>query len=118
MDTIETRLSACALRQPPEGLRERVLSTARPAPSEWKRMLHTLEACAVALLAVGGWCLWYESGSESLRQACRITPPDTYRREIEERLLAQAEENPVIYEYTVALLMEAYTQPFVVRPES
>ena len=118
MDTIETRLGALALRQPPEGLRERVLSAVPPAPSEWGRLLHTLEACAAALLVVAGWSLWYESGSESLRQACRTTPPDAYRQAIEERLMAHAEENPVAYEYAVARLMEAYTQSYVVRPES
>ena len=118
MDTIETRLGALALRQPPEDLRERVLSAALHAPSEWGRLLHTLEGCTVALLVVAGWSLWYESGSESLRQACRTTPPDAYRRAIEERLMAHAEENPIVYEYAVAQLMEAYTQPFVVRPES
>ena len=118
METIETRLGAHALRQLPEGLRERVLSAAPPPPSEWGRLVHTLEGCAVALLVVAGWSLWYESGSESLRQACRITPPDAYRQAIEERLMAHAEENPIAYEYAVAQLMEAYTQPFVVRPES
>lgn len=118
MDAIETTLKTMRLRRPSEALRGQVLASATPAPPEWKRLAHTLEGCAVALLVVAGWCLWFEHGSESLRQECRIMPADSYRREIEERLVAQAKENPIVYEYAVAMLMEAYTKPYVVRPES
>ncbi len=118
MDNLEQRLLSQQLRKPPEALRERVLSGAASSRSEWKRFLYTLEGCAATLLVVSLWCFWYEAGSESLRLDCRTIPPDVYRFQVEAQLKSQADGDPVAYEYALAKLMDAYTAPYVVRPDS
>lgn len=120
MDPIEARLKALALPPPPDGLRRRVLSAARPAPTEWKRLQHTLEGCAVALMVVFAGCAWFEHGSEALRQSCRTTPPDIQRGVVVQQVadVMDGLDAPDLRRYLAARLLEDYARPYVVRPDS
>jgi len=120
MDSIETRLKHLRLRQPPEALRERVRTAARPSPSEWWRILRTLEVCTLAVLVVCGWCLWYEQGSEVLRRECRIVPPEVQEEWLTEQVaeLTEGLETANLNPYLTAQMLDSYYRPFVVRPSS
>lgn len=118
MDRIETRLKSLALVAPPDALRARVLKAAsRERPSEWKRLQHTLECCAAMLIVVYGWAIWFESGSEEIRQGLRTTTYVEKQAQVEREVaetLAEAAEAPV-RDYIVAQNMAAYARPFVVE---
>lgn len=120
MDRIEERLKSLVLATPSSALRARVLNTAeRERPSEWKRLQHTMEWCATLLIAVYGWAMWFESGSEAIRQGLRTTTYAEQQARVEEQVaetLADAADEP-LREYVVAQRMAAYTRPFVVETE-
>ncbi len=120
MDTIEERLKSLAMAAPSDALRTRVLRAAgRERTSEWKHLQHTLEWCATLLIAVYGWAMWFESGSEEIRQGLRTTTYAEQLARVEQQVaetLAEAAEAPV-RDYMVAQNMAAYTQPFVVQTE-
>ena len=120
MDRIEERLKSLAMAAPSEALRMRVLGAAqRERPSEWKRLQHTMEWCAATLIAVYGWSLWFESGSEEIRQGLRTTTYAEQLARVEQQVaetLADAADEP-LREYVVAQRMAAYTRPFVVETE-
>ena len=120
MDPIEERLISLALTAPSDSLRARVLKAAqRERPSEWKRLQHTMEWCAATLIAVYGWAMWFESGSEQIRQGLRTTTYAEQLAHVEQQVaetLAEAADEP-LREYVVAQRMAAYTRPFVVETE-
>lgn len=120
MDPIEERLKSLALAAPSDALRVRVLKAAeRERPSEWKRLQHTLEWCATALIAVYGWSIWFESGSEEIRQGLRTTTYAEQLARVEQQVaetLADAADGPLV-DYVVAQRMAAYSRPFVVETE-
>lgn len=118
MDPIEERLKMLALTAPSDALRARVLRAAeRERLSEWKRLQHTMEWCATLLIAVYGWAIWFEGGSEEIRQGLRTT---TYAEQLarEEQQVAETladAANEPLRKYVVAQRMAAYTRPFVVE---
>lgn len=120
MDLIEERLKSLIMAPPSDALRGRVLKVAmRERPSEWKRLQHTMEWCAAALIAVYVWSVWFESGSEEIRQGLRTTTYAEKQAQVEREVaetLAEAAEAPV-RDYIVAQNMAAYTRPFVVEME-
>lgn len=120
MDRIEKRLESLALAAPSDALRARVLSAARrERPSEWKRLQHTMEWCAATLISVYGWSIWFESGSEQIRQGLRTTTYAEQLAHVEQQVvetLAEAADEP-LREYVLAQRMAAYTRPFVVETE-
>ena len=120
MDKTETRLQSFRLRQPPEALRERVLSAARPAPSEWRRLLRTVEGCTVAVLLVYAGCAWYEQGTETVQRDCRTAPPAVQEERITEQVARFTAELglPEMQPYLAAQLLDHYHRPFVVKGAS
>ena len=120
MDRIEDRLKSLSLAAPSDALRARVLKAAqRERPSEWKRLQYTMEWCATLLIAVYGWAMWFESGSEQIRQGLRTTTYAEQLARVEQQVaetLADAAVAPV-RDYIVAQNMEAYRRPFVVETE-
>ena len=120
MDPIEERLKLLALAAPSDALRARVLKAAeRERPSEWKRLQHTMEWCATLLIAVYGWAMWFESGSEEIRQGLRTTTYADQLARVEQQVaetLADAADEPLV-DYVVAQRMAAYERPFVVETE-
>jgi hypothetical protein len=120
MDRIEERLKSLALATPSSALRARILkAAARERPSEWKRLQYTMEWCAALLITVYGWAMWFESGSEEIRQGLRTTTYAEQMAHVEQQVaeaLADAAEAP-LRDYIVAQNMAAYTRPFVVESE-
>lgn len=120
MERIEDRLKSVKLSAPSDALRTRVLKAAeRERPSEWKRLQHTLEWCAASLIAVYGWAIWFESGSEEIRQGLRTTTYAETQARVEREValaLSDAAEPPV-RDFIVAQSMAAYARPFVVQTE-
>jgi hypothetical protein len=120
MDPIEERLKSLALAAPSDALRVRVLKVVeRERPSEWKRLQHTMECCATLLIAVYGWSVWFESGSEEIRQGLRTTTYAEQLVRVEQQVaetLADAADEPLV-DYVVAQRMAAYSRPFVVETE-
>lgn len=120
MDRIEKRLESLALAAPSDALRVRLMRSAgRERPSEWKRLQHTMEWCAATLIAVYGWSLWFENGSEQIRQGLRTTAYAEQQARVEQQVaeaLADAADEP-LREYVVAQRMAAYARPFVVETE-
>lgn len=120
MDRIEERLKSLDLAAPPDALRKRVLKAAgRERLSEWKRLQHTMEWCAATLIAVYGWAIWFESGSEEIRQGLRTTTYAEQLAHVEQQVaetLAEAADEPLV-DYVVAQRMAAYSRPFVVETE-
>jgi len=120
MDRIEERLKSLAMAAPSDALRARVLKAAGcERPSEWKRLQHTMEWCATLLIAVYGWSMWFEGGSEEIRQGLRTTTYAEQLAHVEQQVaetLADAAEAPV-RDYIVAQNMAAYSRPFVVETE-
>jgi hypothetical protein len=120
VDRIEERLKSLALAAPPDALRKRVLKAAgRERLSEWKRLQHTMEWCAATLIAVYGWAIWFESGSEEIRQGLRTTTYAEQLAHVEQQVaetLAEAADEPLV-DYVVAQRMAAYSRPFVVDTE-
>lgn len=118
MDRIEERLKSLKTTLPTDALRARVLNAARrERPSEWKRLQYTMEWCAAALIAVYGWSVWFESGSEEIRQGLRTTTYAEKQAQVEREValaLSDAAEEPV-RDYIVAQNMAAYSRPFVVE---
>ncbi|MBL7649233.1 MAG: hypothetical protein JNK74_23900 [Candidatus Hydrogenedentes bacterium] len=118
MNPIEERLKSLALAAPSDALRGRLLkATERERPSEWKRLQHTMEWCATLLIAVYGWSMWFESGSEEIRQGLRTTTYAEQLAHVEQQVaetLAEATE-ALVRDYIVAQNMEAYRRPFVVE---
>ena len=120
MDSIETRLKHFRLRQPPEGLRERVRRAACPAPPAWRRLIHTVEGCAATVLLVYGSCAWYEQGTVALQKECRIVPPDVQEERCAEQVavLTEGLDLAELQPYLAAHLLDTYYRPYVVRPSS
>ncbi len=120
MNPIEERLKSLALAAPSDALRARVLNEAsRERPSEWKRLLCTMEWCATLLIAVYGWSLWFEGGSEEIRQGLRTTTYAEQLARVEQQVaetLADAADEPLV-DYVVAQRMAAYSRPFVVETD-
>ncbi len=120
MDRIEERLKSLALAAPSDALRARVLDAAgRERPSEWKRLQHTMEWCAATLIAVYGWSIWFEGGSEEIRQGLRTTTYAEQLARVEQQVaetLADAADEPLV-DYVVAQRMAAYSRPFVVETD-
>lgn len=118
MDRIESRLRSVTLAAPQDALRARVLAAAnRERTSEWKRLQQTLEWCAATLIAVYGWSIWFESGSEHIRQSLRTTSYAEKQSQMEREVaetLAEAAEAP-LRDYIVAQNMAAYRRPYVVQ---
>jgi hypothetical protein len=120
MDTIEERLKSLALAAPSDALRARVLDAAgRERPSEWKKLQDTLEWCAVTLIVVYGWSIWFEIGSEEIRQGLRTTTYAEQLARVEQQVAETLAETAVapVQDYIVAQNMAAYARPFVVEPD-
>lgn len=120
MDTIEERLKSLVLAAPSDALRARVLDAAgRERPSEWKRLQHTMEWCAATLIAVYGWSIWFEGGSEEIRLGLRTTTYAEQLARVEQQVAETLAETAVapVQDYIVAQNMAAYTRPFVVETE-
>ena len=120
MDPIEERLKSLAMAAPSDVLRTRLLKAAgRERPSEWKRLQQTMEWCATLLIAVYGWSMWFESGSEEIRQGLRTTTYAEQLARVEQQVaetLADAADEPLV-DYVVAQRMAAFERPFVVETE-
>lgn len=118
MDWIERRLESLAMAKPSDALRVRLMHAAScEHPSEWKRLQHTMEWCATTLIVVYGWAMWFESGSEQIRQGLRTTTYAEQLARVEGQVaeaLADAAEEP-LREYVVGQHMAAYARPFVVE---
>jgi hypothetical protein len=120
MDQIEERLKSLVLAAPSDALRARVLDAAgRERPSEWKKLQDTLEWCAVTLIVVYGWSIWFEIGSEEIRQGLRTTTYAEQLARVEQQVAETLAETAVapVQDYIVAQNMAAYARPFVVEPD-